>query len=142
MCSLLPSGNHPADSLQCNGKSTWVDTDSTKASRALPQPSFILSPECVLWGEGEAAGEASRGERQVRWGAERWETLPPGNPRRGPPLLPGIWGKLRAPPPPTEGPLDSAFEMLAPEEPRMKERLEGCAFTAFGRRAARVGAGT
>ena len=53
-----------------------------------------------------------------------------------------IWGKLRAPPPPTEGPLDSAFEMLEPEEPRMKERLEGCAFTAFGRRAARVGAGT
>ena len=99
MCSLLPSGNHPVDSLQCIGKSTWVDKDSTKASRALPQPSFILSPQCVLWGEGEAAGEANRGERHVRWGAERWETLPPGNPRRGPPLLPGIWGKLRPNPP-------------------------------------------
>ena len=116
-----------------------MDKDSTKASRALPQPSFILSPQCVLWGEGEAAGEANRGERHVRWGAERWETLPPGNPRRGPPLLPGIWGKLRPTAP--EGPLDSAFEMLEPEEPRMKERLEGCAFTAFGRRAARAGAG-
>ena len=89
-------------------------------------PSFILSPECVLWGGGAAC----------------WETPPAGNPGRGPPLLLGIWGKLRdTPPPPTEGPLDSAFGMLEPEKPRMKERLEGCVFTAFGWRAAWAGAG-
>lgn len=32
------------------------------------------------------------------------------------------------PPAPTEGPLDSAFEMLEPKKPRMKEGLERCLY--------------
>ena len=51
---------------------------------------------------------------------------------------PQEFGGRRAPP---KRPLDSAFEMPEPAEPRMKDRLRGCAFTAFGGRAAAAGKG-
>lgn len=72
-------------------------------------------------------------------GLSAGETLPAGNPRGPHPSSPESGEAEGTPPPPTEGPLDSAFEMLEPKKPRMKEGLEHCVFTAFGWRAAWAG---